>query len=181
MHTLTWLLRCIFLLQSSDGALLVVFELHDERLNVLALVLPFWDGSLSVGVEVLLLLVKKGLGLQRINLALLELSHSRLILYSRLLGLESLQLLSALSFFLTLLLLSNLQLFVAHLPEFCELHCLLLCCSLCMLLSLDLQLSGTLNSSPHIKLAFLILLKQTISTVLGLSDLSVENFLLIVL
>jgi len=72
------------------------------------------------------LLVEKGLRLQRINLAFLELSNGCLVLYSCLLGLESLQFLSALSFFLTFLFLSHLQLFVAHFPELCELHCLLL-------------------------------------------------------
>jgi len=38
--------------------LFVVFEFHDERLDVLSLSLPLADALLSVGVEVLLLLVE---------------------------------------------------------------------------------------------------------------------------
>lgn len=45
----------------SDDTLLVVLELHDERLDVLALSLPLLDALLGVGVEVLLLLVLESL------------------------------------------------------------------------------------------------------------------------
>ena len=52
----------------SDDALLVVLELHDERLDVLALGRPILDAFLGVAVEVLLLLVDKGLSLECISL-----------------------------------------------------------------------------------------------------------------
>jgi hypothetical protein len=38
--------------------LFVVFEFHDERLNVLSLALPLLDGVLSIRIEVLFLLVE---------------------------------------------------------------------------------------------------------------------------
>jgi len=38
--------------------LFVVFEFHDERLDVLSFALPLLDALLSIRVEVLLLLVK---------------------------------------------------------------------------------------------------------------------------
>jgi len=41
--------------------LFVVFEFHDERLDVLSLALPLLDALLSIGIEVLLLLVKQSL------------------------------------------------------------------------------------------------------------------------
>ena len=59
----------------SENVLLVVLELHDQRLDVLALTLPVLDAFLSVRVEVLLLLVEKGLSLEGSGLLLLELCH----------------------------------------------------------------------------------------------------------
>lgn len=47
----------------SYDALLVVFELHDKWLDVLALALPLADTLLCVGVEVFLLLVQQGLSI----------------------------------------------------------------------------------------------------------------------
>ena len=57
---------------SSEHTLLVVLELHDERLDVLTLTLPVLDALLSVRVEVLLLLVEKGLSLEGCSLLILE-------------------------------------------------------------------------------------------------------------
>ena len=57
---------------ASLDALLVVLELHDERLDVLTLTLPVLDALLSVRVEVLLLLVEKGLSLEGCSLLILE-------------------------------------------------------------------------------------------------------------
>ena len=65
---------------ASLDALLVVLELHDERLHVLALSLPSGDSVLGVRVEVLLLLVDKRLGLESIGLGLLELPDGVLVL-----------------------------------------------------------------------------------------------------
>ena len=65
---------------ASLDALLVVLELHDERLHVLALGLPGGDGALGVRVEVLLLLVDERLGLESVGLPLLELPDGLLIL-----------------------------------------------------------------------------------------------------
>ena len=56
----------------SEDALLVVLELHDQRLDVLALTLPVLDALLSIRVEVLLLLVEKGLSLEGCSLLFLE-------------------------------------------------------------------------------------------------------------
>ena len=64
----------------SLDAFLVVFELHDERLDVFALGLPGGDGVLGVRVEVLLLLVDERLGLESVGLSLLELPDGLLIL-----------------------------------------------------------------------------------------------------
>jgi len=44
---------------SSEDALLVVLEFHDERLYVLAFLLPVVDAFLGVRIEVFLLLVKQ--------------------------------------------------------------------------------------------------------------------------
>lgn len=52
-------LSCVLSLsRSSERLLFVVFEFHDERLDVLSLALPLLDALLSIRVEVLLLLVK---------------------------------------------------------------------------------------------------------------------------
>ena len=64
----------------SLDAFLVVFELHDERLDVFALGLPGGDGALRVRVEILLLLVDERLGLESVGLPLLELPDGLLIL-----------------------------------------------------------------------------------------------------
>lgn len=47
----------------SSYALLIVLELHNEWLDVLASALPVLNALLSVGVEVLFLLVSESLGL----------------------------------------------------------------------------------------------------------------------
>ena len=56
------------ILLRSNSSFLVVLELQDQRLHVLACILPFFDTSLSVGVEFTFLLV-----FQRLSLGLLEL------------------------------------------------------------------------------------------------------------
>jgi len=58
---------------SSDNALFVVLELHDEGLNIFALALPLRDGLLGIRVEVLLLLVEERLSLDGVGLLVLEL------------------------------------------------------------------------------------------------------------
>ena len=88
----------------SEDTLLVVLELHDEGLDVLALGLPRLDAPFSVGVEVLLLLVEQRLGLQRVSLLLHELLHGNLVLDLGLVLLEFAQFLGALTLLLASLL-----------------------------------------------------------------------------
>ena len=94
-------------LSRSQDALLVVLELHDERLDVLASSLPVCDGLLGIRVEVLLLLVDQRLGLEGVALCLLELLHGDLVLYVGLAVLEAGELSGPLPLLFTLLLLSQ--------------------------------------------------------------------------
>ena len=165
----------------SHYAFFVVLELHNEWLDVLALALPVLNALLSVGVEVLFLLVSESLGLKGFDLLCLELSNAVLVLNVSLLLLEVLQLSCALSLFFLLLLLSHLQLFVSHLPEVSKFSLLTLDRVLLSLLSVDLKLATPLNGYLHLGLALLLLLKQSVCTVLSLGHLTVQNFLLVVL
>ena len=165
----------------SKNALLVVLELHDERLDVLALALPVLDALFGVGVEVLLLLVDQSLTLQRVHLLLLELLDRNLVLGLRLMLLEVCKFKGTLPLLFLLLLLSHLQLFVANLPELGELLLFLTLSSLDSLLALNLELPAPLNGSLHLGLALLLLNEEPVGSVLSLSDLPVENLFLIVL
>lgn len=166
---------------SSNDTLLVVLELHDEGLDVLALGLPLLNALLSVRVEVLLLLVSESLGLQRVSLSLLELTNSVSTLDVSLILLEVLELSVSLPLFFLLLLLSKLQLLVADVPELGKLPLLLLHGGLLGLLALHLQLTRSLDGGLHLSLALLLSLVSTVGTVLSLSNLAVKNLLLVVL
>ena len=168
-------------LSGSQDTLFVVLELHDERLDVLASTLPLVDALLSVGVEVLLLLVDEGLCLHGGHLLLLELSHYGFVLDLSLVLLEVLQFESTHPFLFLLLLFSQLKLFVADLPEFGELLLFLLNGHLLGLLALELELTRALNGGFHLSLAGLLSFKKTVGAVLSLSNLSVKNLLLVVL
>ena len=166
---------------SSEHTLLVVLELHDERLDVLALTLPVLDALLGVAVEVFLLLIEKSLGLEGISLLLLELLDLNPVLDIRLILLEVKELHGTIPFFLLLLLLSHLQLFIALFPELSKVFLFLLLSSLLSLLPLDLKLTASLNGSLHLCLALLLLLVKSVGSVLSLSNLPVEYLLLVVL
>lgn len=111
----------------------------------------------------------------------MEVTYDLGVLYIGLRFLEVLELSISLSLLLLLLLLSELELFVAHLPELSVLGVLLLLSVLLGLFALDLQLTGSLDSGLHLSLALLLLLVKTVSTVLSLGDLAVQNLLLVVL
>lgn len=165
----------------SLNAFLVAFKLHDEGFDVFALSLPVLNALLSVRIEVLFLLISQSLSLKSIRLLLLELSDGVLVLNVSLLLLEIVQLTCSLPFLFFLLLLSHLQLFVTHLPETGKLNLFLLDCVLLSLLSLYLKLATPLNSCLHLSFAQLLLLKESVSTVLCLSDLPVQSLFLVVL
>ena len=57
----------------SKDALLVVLELHDERLDIFTCLFPVLDAPLRVPVEVLLLLIEQSLCLHRRLVVLLKL------------------------------------------------------------------------------------------------------------
>lgn len=166
---------------SSKHAFLVVLELHNERLDVLALSLPVLDALLSVAVEVLLLLIDKGLSLESIRLRLLELLNGNSVLDVRLVLLEVEKLSGTLAIFFLLLLFSHLQLFVAHLPEVSKVMLLLFHGSFLSLFPADLKLTAPLDCSLHLSLALLLLLVESVSAILSLGNLPVEHLLLVVL
>ena len=124
---------------SSLDALAVVLKLYDEGLDVLARGLPVADATLRIAVEVLFLLVEQRLRLDRVLVVLAELVLGRHTLIGRLLLQELDQLEVALALFLALLLLSQLQLLVAHLPELGEVLFLLQFVVFLLLLALDLK------------------------------------------
>ena len=62
----------MYFICKSHDAFSVILKLHDEWLDVFALCLPFSNCAFSVGVEILLLLVQKGLGLQTCMVMVLE-------------------------------------------------------------------------------------------------------------
>lgn len=114
-------------------------------------------------------------------MVLLELSHSILVLDISLLLLEVREFVCTLSFLLTLLLFSHLQLFVSDSPEFGEIFLLLRQSGLLSLLSLNLELATSFDSSFHLSFSQLLLLEKPVSTVFSLSYLPIKNLLLIVL
>jgi hypothetical protein len=93
--------------QQSHYALFVVFKFHDDWLNIFALRLPLTNALLSIGVEVLFLLVKKGLSFRSSFLIVNELLNFLLVLQLVLLLNEICDLECTLSVFLLLLLLSQ--------------------------------------------------------------------------
>ena len=166
---------------SSDNALLVILKLHDEWLDILALSLPFADALLSVGVEVLLLLVEESLSLDGVSLLSLEVFDCLILLGVVLCPHESGQLLGSLSFFFLFLLLGQLKLFVADSPELSEVFLFLLLCNALLLLACDLEGSAALDGLLHLNFSLLLHLEESVSLILSFSDLSVQNLLLVVL
>lgn len=161
--------------------LFVVFEFHDEGLDVLALALPLLNALLGVRVEVLLLLVKQSLSSECRFLFFLKCVHCSLVLDSSLSLVESREFTKTDALLLLLLLFSELQLFVSGAPEFSKLLLLLLGRGLLLLTSLNLKLTAPLNSELHLHLSTLLLLEESVGLVFSLSDLLVKDLLFVVL
>ena len=139
------------------------------------------DSGFGVGVEVLLLLVDEGLGLEGVDLVLLEVSDGGLVLYVGLRVLEVGQLPGPLPLLFALLLLSQLQLFVADFPELGEVLVLGDLGAPLGLLPLDLELTASLDGGLHLGLPLLLLLVESVRSVFGLGHLPVQHFFLVVL
>ena len=181
LHVIYVILIVIVKEFSSLNAFLVVLKLHDKRLNVLAFSLPISDGFLSVGVEVLLLLISESLSLKGVGLVLLELSDGVPVLDVSLVLLEVRELHGTHLLLFALLFLSHLEFFVSYSPEISEFGLFLLDCGLLGLFPLDLELTTSLDGSLHLSFSLLLLLKESIGTILSFCHLSVENLLLVIL
>ena len=166
-----WTRRMVGL--DSLDAFLVVFELHDERLDVFALGLPGGDGVLRVRVEILLLLVHQRLRLEGVCLGFLELADGRSVLLGGLSVLEVGELAGALSLLFALLLLGELELLVADFPELGEVAVLGHLGGLLGLLPLDLELTAPLDGGLHLGFPLLLLLVESVRSVFGLGHLPV--------
>lgn len=94
------------LTQSSLDKLVVVFEFHDEWSDVFAIALPLLDALFGVGVEVLRLVVKQGLGSLSLFLLISKFVHLLLVFNSSLSLVECGKFLHSNAFFFFLLLLS---------------------------------------------------------------------------
>ena len=143
--------------------------------------MPAGDGALGVRVEVLLLLVDERLGLESVGLRFLELPDGLLVLLVGLAVLEVGELSGPLPLLFALLLLSQLQLFVADLPEPGEVAVLGHLGRLLRLLPLDLELTAPLDGGLHLGLPSLLLLEESVRPVFRLGHLPVQHFLLVVL
>lgn len=91
---------------SSLDKLVVVFEFHDEWSDVFAVALPLLDALFGVGVEVLRLVVKQGLGSLSLFLLISKFVHLLLVFNSSLSLVECGKFLHSNAFFFFLLLLS---------------------------------------------------------------------------
>ena len=94
--------------------------------------------------------------------------------------LEGSHLLESLSFFFLLLLFSELKLLVSNFPELSKLFILLLLSLLFHQFAMDLELSAFFNCCSHISLLFLLDLVKSICFIFGLSNLTIENLLLVI-
>lgn len=94
--------------------------------------------------------------------------------------LEGSHLLESLSFLFFLLLFSELKLLVSNFPELCKFFVLQLLSLLFLLFAMDLKLSASLNSCFHIGLLFLLNLIKSVCFIFSFSDLTIENFLLVI-
>jgi hypothetical protein len=85
------------------------------------------------------------------------------------------------AFFFLLLLLGKLQFFVTSAPEFSELLVFLFNRGLFFVESLDLKLTTSFNGELHLHLSALLLFEESVGLVLCLSNLLVQDLLLVVL
>lgn len=94
---------------------------------------------------------------------------------------ESRKLSLADAFFFLLLLFGKLQFFVTSAPEFSEFFVFLFSRLLFFVESLDLKLTTSFNGELHLHLSALLLLEESVGFVLSLSNLLVQDLLLVVL
>lgn len=85
------------------------------------------------------------------------------------------------AFLFLLLLLGKLQFFVTGAPEFSELLFFLFSAGLLFLQALDLELTTSFDGELHLHLSAFLLLKESVSLVLSLGHLLVEDLLFVVL
>ena len=165
----------------SNCLLFVVFEFHDKRLYVLSLALPFLDALFGIRVEVLLLLVEERLRTESGILVFLKCFDVCVILLLGLVLVEIGQFLGADALFFLFLLLSQLELFIAGSPEFCELLFFLLGHVLLLDVSCTLQLTTAFNGQFHLQLAALLLFEESVGLVLSFLHLLVQHLVFVVL
>ena len=159
--------------RQSHYALFVVFKFHDDRLNIFSLGLPLTDALLSIRVEVLFLLVEKGLSFRSSFLIVYELLNFLLVFHLVLLLNEVCDLECALSVFLLFLLLSQGQLVITDTPEISKVLFFLFCNHLLLVLALNLKCATAIDCSLHLSLSFLLLLETAICFVFSFCNLFV--------
>ena len=164
----------------SYDLLLVVLELEDDGLDVLALALPLLDALLGVRVEVLLLLVLQCLVVHRLMLVVNEVLLSLHVLFFLLLLQIVRKLHASLSLFLALLLLSNCKLLVSKLPELSEFHLFPLGVSNLFVLSIDLVLSALFDGCLHFSSSHFFFFEEDVGFVFCFSNLLVKHFFFLV-
>lgn len=168
------------MLHGSHDFLFIVFELQDNRLDILALTLPLLDALLGIRIEVLLLLVLQGLVVHGLVLLVDEFLLCLDVLFLCLLFQVVRQLDPSLSFLLSFLLLGNGQLLVSQLPEFGELHFFLLLVRNLHVFAINLVLSTLFNCVLHFLSSHLFFFEQDVRLVLGFSNLLVKHFFLLI-
>lgn len=157
----------------SHNPFFVIFKLHDDRFDIFALTLPFWDALLGIGIETLLLLVLKSLvsesGMLLINEILFSLIILLLCLFFEIVSKFD----SSLSLFFSFLLFCNCQFFISEFPEFSKLLLLLLFVPFFFVHSVDLILSTLINSCFHFGSSSFLLFEQLSCFIFSFSDLFV--------
>ena len=158
----------------------VIFKLHDDRFDIFALTLPFWDALFGIGIETLLLLVLKSLVPESSMLLINEIWFSLIILllclFFEIVGKFD----SSLSLFFSFLLFSNCQLFISEFPEFSKLLFFALFVSLVFVNPGNLILSTLINSCFHFSSSSFLLFEQLSCFIFSFSNLFVQDFFLLI-
>lgn len=165
----------------SHYALFVVFKFHDDGLDIFALGLPLTDALFSIRVEILFLLVQKGLSFGCSFLVLNELLNFLLVLQLVLLLNKVRNLKCTLSVFLFLLLLSQSQLVITDTPELSKVLFFLLSNHLFLVLALNLNCSTAIDCCFHLSLSLLPLFENAICFVFSFCNLFVQDLISIIL
>jgi len=114
-------------------------------------------------------------------LLLLEVVHVGFVLSVGLSLVERGEFTCADAFLFLFLLLSKLQFFVTSFPELGEFFIFLFNAFLLFLKALNLKLTGSLNGELHLHLTFLLSFKESVGLIFSLSNLLVQDLLLVVL